>query len=136
MIIDYINKQGLSAAIEKLRTLCMTKADGVAIYEMIALLADAVVFPAVGITIPTTGWQASASGQYTVSLDIPAEITADDGVDIVLSAEGLQVANDCGLCPTVETLPGALRFLAISAPGSSMTGEYRVLRGASSQQEG
>ena len=136
MSVDYINKQGLSVAIEKLRTLCMTKADGAAIYDMIALLADAVVFPVVGITIPTTGWQESASGQYTVSLDIPAEITAGDGVDIVLSAEGLQAAQDCGLCPTVETLPGALRFRARSVPISSMTGEYRVLRGASSQQEG
>lgn len=128
--IDYINKQGLSTALEKLRSLCMTIEDGEAIYNMIDLLAAAVVYPTISITIPVSGWVSGGAGEYNFYIDIAAGITSVDSVDVVLSPVGLTAAKSCGLCPTVETLDGALRFRAVSLPLLEMPGEYRIIRGA------
>ena len=134
--MDYINKKGLQAAIDQLRALCMTKADGEAIYKVLSTLADAVVFPAVSISIPAAGWQSSAAGDFAVYIDVAApDVTAADGVDVALSAGSIAAARTCGLCPTVETLGGYLRFRAVSAPKTEMTGEYRIIRGASQTEE-
>ncbi|HIT31694.1 MAG TPA: hypothetical protein IAC25_02505 [Candidatus Enterenecus stercoripullorum] len=133
--IDYINKQGLQAALDKLLTLCLTKSEGAAITGALEVLAAAVMFPAVNLSIPATGWQSGTVGRYTVYRDITAEVTAADSVDVALSADGLDTAVSCGMCPTVETLDGYLRFRAIFAPVTTITGEYRIIRGAAQNEE-
>ena len=98
--------------------------------EALSTLAEATVFPSASITIPTSGWTAGTAGDYAYYIDIAAaDITAADGVDVVLTAASISTAQACGLCPSVETRAGALRFRAVSIPGGSMTGEYRILRG-------
>ncbi len=129
MQYDYVNKQGLSTALEKIRTLCLTKAEGAAIYSALATLADAVVYPPIAISIPATGWQTGQSGEYTVYRDISADVTGNDGVDVALDVASSAKAGECGLCPVVETLGGYMRFRAISVPTTNLTGEYRILRG-------
>ena len=133
---DYISKQGLQAALDKLSTLCLTKAEGAAITGALEVLAAAVIFPAVNLSIPATGWQSGTVGGYTVYRDIAAEVTAADSVDVALSTNGIDTAVSCGMCPTVETLDGYLRFRAISAPTATITGEYRIIRGAAQNEEG
>lgn len=129
-MIDYINLQGLGVAIDQLQTLCLTKADGAAITNAIQALAAAVVFPEFDLTIPTAGWVSGVSGEYTVYLDVAAEnVTAADSVAVAVSVASLDTAKSCGLCPMVETLAGALRFRAVSAPEANITGQYRILRG-------
>lgn len=134
MTKDYINKQGLSVALGQLRALCMTKAEGTEILELLGMVADAIAFPEFQLTIPANGWQTGAAGEFAVFLDVAAEVTAADGTDVVLTPESVSVAQSCGLSPTVETLDGYLRFRAVSAPDQSMTGIYRVLRGPASEE--
>ena len=135
MSIKVLDQQGLAAVLEKLKSLCLTSEDGAAINAALSLLADATVFPATSITIPATGWESGAAGDYAYYKDVAAsDVTAADGVDVVLTAASVSVAQSCGLCPTVETLEGVLRFRAASVPQTNLTGEYRILRGP--QEEG
>ncbi len=126
----YIDPAGLGEAINKLKSLCLTSADGEAIYNSLSTLAAAVVFPAVSISIPTSGWKSGTVGEFTAYIDVAAKnVTAADSVDVALSAGSFATTKACGLCPTVETMNGYLRFRAVSAPQSAMTGEYRIIRG-------
>lgn len=134
--ISFIDKQGLNTALDTLRTLCLTKAEGAQICQLISALADAMDFPAYSLTIPATGWQADTLGDFSVYIDVAAEVTAEDSAEVSLSVDGLKQGTDCGLCPLVETLDGYLRFRAFQAPAAAITGEYRVLRGVQDEAEG
>lgn len=126
----FLDINGLSALVGKLKALCLTQEDGAAINSALSTLAEATVFPSASITIPTSGWTAGTAGDYAYYIDIAAaDITAADGVDVVLTAASISTAQACGMCPSVETRAGVLRFRAVSIPTGSMTGEYRILRG-------
>lgn len=126
----YVDNNGLSTVIDKLRELCLTQEDGAAINAALSLLADATTFPAADITIPTTGWSSGTSGGYAYYIDISApDVTADDGVNVDLDAPSAEKAGECGLSPSVETIAGHLRFRSVTVPTSNLTGEYRILRG-------
>lgn len=130
MPTDYINKQGLETAIEKLRTLCMTKGDGASIYQLIATLAQAVVFPEQALTISSAGWQQqSGNGSYSYYVDVEADVTEADSVEVSISVSSTDVVTSCHLCPTVETHDGSLRFFAMAIPDSNIDGQYRIIRG-------
>lgn len=131
---DYINKRGLSTAIDQLQALCLTKAEGVSIYDMLTVLADAVVYPQTSVTIPSSGWTQERLGDLQLYCDVAAEVTSRDGVDVVLDAASLGAAQTCGLCPTVETYDGFMRFRAVSIPESEITGVYRILRGPGQEE--
>lgn len=78
------------------------------------------------LTIPAEGWQADASGG--VALDLPlAGVTENMTPTVTLSAAALETAGACELRETCETLPGAVRFRAESAPGEEMSGELLLV---------
>ncbi len=81
------------------------------------------------IIILATGWINGGFGKYTVYLDLTVSgITANDHVNVALSANALAVSYECGLCPAVESLDGMLRFRAVKIPSTAMTGVYNVLK--------
>lgn len=78
------------------------------------------------LTIPAEGWQADASGG--VAIDLPlAGVTENMTPTVTLSAAALETAGACELRETCETLPGAVRFRAESAPGEEMSGELLLV---------
>ena len=127
----YLDDAGVKALEALLRSLCLTQKDGQAIYGVLEALADASEFPAAVLSIPAAGGNPSPPAPYRVYGDVPpAPVTAADSVQVALAAGSMAAASACGLCPTVETLAGALRFRAVSAPKSALSGEYRILKGA------
>ena len=99
-MIDYINKQGLSTAIDKLKELCCSKGDAADILAVVQQLADIVESPETSITIPSSSWVSGISGDYKVYKDVAISgITATDGIEVILPPASLSVAKNCGLCP-------------------------------------
>lgn len=134
-MLDYIDKEAMAFVVDFLRGLCMTKRDGEAVYNALSALAETVVFPAASLTIPSSGWKTGTDGAFAVYIDVSAAgVTAADSVTVTLSSQSIEAARACGLCPMVETLSGVLRFRALSAPKTSMTGQYRILRGPASKE--
>ena len=62
----------------------------------------------VSITIPTTGWGVDETSEsYPNYCDITVEgVTAKDRADIAIAPNSMDVAIECGMCPTNETLAG------------------------------
>ena len=84
----------------------------------------------ISVTIPITGWKTDSSDFYPYYYDIAvAGITAKDGAEIAISVDTLQVASDCGLCPTNETLVDGIRVRAASIPESEMETNIWIRRG-------
>ncbi|WP_217959975.1 hypothetical protein [Acutalibacter muris] len=78
------------------------------------------------LTIPAEGWLEIPSGGAT--LDLPIEgVTGNMTPVVTLSAAALETASACELRETCETLPGAVRFWAGSAPGEEMSGELLLI---------
>lgn len=79
-----------------------------------------------GLIIPAEGWLEIPSGGAT--LDLPIEgVTGNMTPVVTLSAAALETASACELRETCETLPGAVRFWAGSAPGEEMSGELLLI---------
>lgn len=85
------------------------------------------------VVIPAEGWTMdkgdedaeAADSSYPYYYDIPAVgVSAIDRVDVTISAGGYDAATACGLCPTSETLAGAIRLRAVAPPTEAMTAEY------------
>jgi hypothetical protein len=97
----------------------------------------------VALTIPVKGWASDEveddgtedgdepeTDSYPYYLDIPIEgLTAKDRVDVTVAASSASAAEGCGLCPTTETLSGALRLRSASEPTETITAEYWVIYG-------
>ena len=80
----------------------------------------------IDLTIPAEGWQEDTSGGVT--LDLPLEGVTETMTPVVtLSAAALETAGACVLRETCETLPGAIRFRAGSAPEADMAGELLLI---------
>ena len=76
------------------------------------------------------GWQCDEAGEYPYYCDIPAPgITAADRAEITLAPESLLTSVECGLCPTCETLAGAIRLRAALAPERELKVEYWMTQG-------
>lgn len=87
---------------------------------------------AVSVTIPTTGWQEDSNedAAYPQYYDIAVEgVTADDIPTVCIAPASLAAASACGMCQTCETVAGAIRLRAASAPTSAIQAEYRVEQG-------
>lgn len=85
---------------------------------------------AVSATIPSTGWQSDSNSYYPYYYDITvAGITANDGANVVIAVNSLNIASDCGLCPTNETLANKVRVRASSVPSAAMTANIWIMRG-------
>ena len=83
------------------------------------------------ITIPHTGWTwqeenpdeqgAWDMDEYRYYVDVPVTEAAETQFpNVALHKAALEAAKNAGLCPTVQTLAGALRFWAMEAPKADM----------------
>ncbi|MBQ9526255.1 MAG: hypothetical protein IJR68_01480 [Fretibacterium sp.] len=91
-------------------------------------------------TLPASGWTADATvSGYHYHYDLAAAgVTANHCVVAILAPGSQGTAAACGLCPTIgaHVVEGAgkIRFWAISAPESAMTGTYTTQRCAPLQE--
>lgn len=91
---------------------------GLVTYRELTELVDALGTKALAFTIPAEGWEADPSGGiYPYCVDIPAAgVTAKMIPAIYTLPEGTATAQDCGLCPSCQTLDGALRVWTKEIP--------------------
>ena len=100
------------------------------------------------ITIPHTGWtwQEENPGEqgawdmdeYRYYVDVPVTEAAETQFpNVALHKAALETAKNAGLCPTVQTLAGALRFWAKRSPDEDMEATIALVSpGASSSGGG
>ena len=100
-----------------------------AMNEMNEVKADKPDYAAV--TIPTTGWQEDESvAAYPVYYDIVVEgVTANDRATVVIAPGSMAAAVACAMCPSCETVTGAIRIRAGSAPSTAISAEYWLDQG-------
>lgn len=82
------------------------------------------------ITIPAENWATDedTDSPYSYRTDIVHTKIAEDMVPILTIAPSfLHTADDCGLCPTAQTLAGALRIYAKTVPNSEIETELTLL---------
>ena len=80
------------------------------------------------VVIPTSGWSDGVLGLYTKYIDVSVSgILAIHNPAVVLDVASQEVALACGLCSTVESLEGKLRFRSKSVPESAMNGICYIL---------
>lgn len=77
------------------------------------------------LAIPAEAWEedetAENSYPYRADVEIPA-VSALHYPFVSMEPASLDVADGCGLCPTVESMSGALRFRAKKAPEEEIRG--------------
>ena len=100
------------------------------------------------ITIPHTGWTwqeenpdeqgAWDMDEYRYYVDVPVTEAAETQFpNVALHKAALETAKNAGLCPTVQTLAGALRFWAKRSPDEDMEATIALVSpGASSSGGG
>ncbi len=82
------------------------------------------------LTIPATGWKASAVGEYSYSLTLNVSgITAQDIVNGSISLDTEEIAQDCNLSTINQSGAGTLTFYAQTVPTATMTYNYYILKG-------
>lgn len=106
-------------------------------YALLAtMLNDAVAsvdsVTVIDITIPKNGWSKSGDVQgsmkYPFMLELPCKESTNQHVPkITLHITSLPVAQIAGVCPTVESLDGVLRFYAKKAPNADMVATVVLL---------
>lgn len=99
------------------------------------------------ITIPHTGWSWNEDldeqgewdmDEYRNYVDVPvSEVTEEHFPSVALHKAALETAKNAGLCPTVQTLAGVLRFWAKNTPDEDMEATVALVSpGASSSGGG
>lgn len=97
-----------------------------AIEEVTTTKADKV--KGVSISIPTTGWTTSASGDYTVYRDVTASgMTANDLVILTPAEASKAAAKKAGI--GCESMSGKLRIRARKTPTSAISATYHIIQG-------
>ena len=81
---------------------------------------------AITVTIPAAGWQCGESvAAYPAYYDIADKnVTAKDRASVMIAPESMSAAIACKMCPTCETVEGAIRIRAKSAPTTPISAEY------------
>ncbi len=77
------------------------------------------------VNIPVASWVSDdgTGGGYPYRADVADDVvTALHYPSVALDKESLPIAGACGLCPTAETMSGALRFWARRAPEAEIRG--------------
>jgi hypothetical protein len=70
------------------------------------------------ITIPQESWTLTEdSANYPYQCDIVVDgVTENDMATITITPDSVYIASNCGICPTSETISGAVRLRSASAP--------------------
>ena len=78
------------------------------------------------ITIPADVWTDAgelASGKYIYVADVAdTDATEDHFPSMALELPSLEIGSEAGLCPTIQTLDGVIRFWAVEKPSANMVG--------------
>ena len=76
------------------------------------------------IEIPADGWvrdeDAEDAEEYAVFVDVPAQSTSSMFAKVAIHRDALKTARNAGLCPSVMTLDGAIRFWARTVPADDI----------------
>lgn len=112
-----------------LTNIAAVKAETDTIEEALSNIGSAVIE---AITLPTTGWAAweadEQSDEYGMYVDVECEsATAEMFPSVALDRSSLEIASRAGLCPTIQTLNGFVRFWAKEVPDSNITGIVALL---------
>lgn len=93
-------------------------------YELIgAMINNVFATVTAQITIPADTWVLEESDDFLYCADIPCDdITEYHYPNVALDKASLEIAQNAGLCPTVQTLSGKIRFWAKSKPSDDITG--------------
>lgn len=133
-----IIEDGISAALTILMHIVMTNSDALE-FTLDPTIDTASAFGDV-FTIKQSDWkpvtdeedgEAEISGggsQYPYYADVALDgVTTMHTPNATLDLNSLALAKACELCPTVETMTGALRFWAMSVPDGDLTGEVLLI---------
>ena len=102
---------------------------GLVTYEELAEITGKLAVRVLGLSIPSEGWRESAGGRYPYSLDLPLEeATLEMAPFATVLEEGEETAENCGLSPRAETVPGAVRFYTVAPPESDIPISLALLR--------
>ena len=101
-----------------------------ALEEMDGLKADKP--GAVSIEIPADGWEEGPEAAYPWFIDLAVDgLTAQDRADVAIAPEDMEAAVACSMCPTCETISGAIRLRAKRAPSAAIQAQYWIAKGRS-----
>ena len=85
----------------------------------LAIHSDAYVKTMWQVTIPTTGWVASAPADadfpYYIEMEY-AGVLETHNAEVTVDKESISTAFNCGLCPTMDTMQNKLRFWSRTVP--------------------
>ena len=99
-------------------------ADMQAHIDNLAIHSDAYVKVMQVVTIPNTGWVATTpeDDEYPYTLEIEAAgVLESHNANVTIDLLSVPVAVACGLCPTMQTLTGKLKFWAREVPSSAIS---------------
>ena len=86
---------------------------------------------AVTATLPAEGWKKDSVSAYPYYYDLPvAGVSGKDIASVSLAPGSMSAAIGCGLCPTNETVAGAIRFRANEIPAGVIAVEYEIAEGS------
>lgn len=105
---------------------------GIATYYDLEVMSREFAIRSVDITIPRAGWVADNLGQYRYRRDVAVEeVTGRMIPQVTILPAGEDAAGNCGLAPQAETVDGAVRFRAVTAPASDIPAVLTLLRDSS-----
>ena len=98
-------------------TVHITASPGLVSYDELAAALSGLGTRRLDLMLPIEGWTDDGAGKYPYRLDIPVDgATAQMIPTLTVLEAGEEAAIACGLCPRAQTLDGALRVFAATAP--------------------
>lgn len=128
LVILYGMADGVNVTVDPAGTITREEAEHIideAVDEMAEGVGSAIIVP---ITIPAAGWVAVGEGaeglgDYLYTIDVAIADCLDAHFPaMALNIPSLAVATAAGLCPTIETLDGIVRFWAMAIPTADLSG--------------
>lgn len=80
----------------------------------------------VEITIPADGWTLDEHGERYIDIPVP-EADESRYPDVALHKSSIETAREAELCPTVQSLEGAVRFWAKKQPTADMNATLALI---------
>lgn len=81
----------------------------------------------ISFTLQPSAWVSGTNGDFKYYANISVVgITASDGANVVLDVPSQALAGISGLCPSGETLSGAIKLWSKQAPAGNISGNYEI----------